>query len=367
MKTKSSKKTSAKAKTFQVLILLLIIAIEIIGFNRQLHSWSPGIKEFLIYNSFWMKIVVVVLISIAISIFYLKLKKKNSEPLFIVFLIKGFQVKGSDIVGIFNVVFTLCSISWIGIELYYHTYCGVLNALIYAGFMILYPLLIANYVLPKPIEPEVYHPKVLITALSKIYKHENLQESISEMEKERLDWKDQVFKKADGSMKTVGSVPWGPWANWDPIRKSIIEHKASFHEIIIILSNEVAEDIDKFPDNLKPDKLISDFINLVYPNLKHKVKINMKKVGVSGNDFHENMLEIDGIIQLLKHRKIDEKDILFNITGGTAAISGAMILKAIPDERRAEYTRQDTGSIEEVPLNIFHVKDLWTELLDKVG
>jgi hypothetical protein len=78
-------------------------------------------------------------------------------------------------------------------------------------------------------------------------------------------------------------------------------------------------------------------------------------------------LEIDGIIQLLKHRKIDEKDILFNITGGTAAISGAMILKAIPDERRAEYTRQDTGSIEEVPLNIFHVKDLWTELLDKVG
>jgi hypothetical protein len=44
-----------------------------------------------------------------------------------------------------------------------------------------------------------------------------------------------------------------------------------------------------------------------------------------------------------------------------------MILKAIPNDRRAEYSRQDTGIIEEVPLNIYHVKDLWGELLEKVG
>lgn len=365
MKTKSPKGTSVKL--YQVLILLLIIAIEIIGFNQQLHSLNSGIKEFLIYNSIWMKIVVIISIIIAISILFSKLKKKNNEPLFIVFLIKGFQVKGSDIVGIFNVVFTLSSISWIGIELYYHTLGGALNAGIYAGFMILYPLLIANYVLPKPLEEEIYHPKVLITALSKIFKYEILQESINEMQTEKLNWGNQKFLKPDGTIKKAGSVPWGPWANWDPIRKSIIEHKASFHEIIIILSNEVAEDIDKFPDDLKPDKLIADFISLVYPNLVYKVKIDLKRVGVSGNDFHENLLVIDNIIKLLHHRKIEEKDILFNITGGTAAISGAMILKAIPNDRKAEYSRQDTGIIEEVPLNIYHVKDLWTELLEKVG
>jgi len=367
MKTKSLKRTTVKIKICQVIILLSIIAIEFIAFNQQLHSLSLGIIEFLIYNSIWMKIVVVVLIIIAISILYLKLKKNDNDPLFIVFLIKGFQVKGSDLVGIFNVVFTLCSIAWIGIELYYHTLSGVLNALIYAGFMILYPLLITNYVLPKPTEQEVYHPKVLITALSRILKSDILQKSLDDMETENQNWKDQVFLDENGSLKKAGSVPWGPWANWDPIRKSILEHKASFHEIIIILSNEVAIDIDKLPDNLKPDKLISDFINLVYPNLEHKIKIELKRVGVSGNDFHENMLAIDGIIQLLKHQKTDEKDILFNITGGTAAMSGAMILKAIPDERRAEYTRQDTGNTEEVPLNIYHVKDLWTELLEKVG
>lgn len=365
MKTKSFKKNHVKL--FQVVILMLIIAIEIIGFNQQLHSFIPGIEKFLIYNSLWMKIVIIVSIIIIIGILYSKQKKNESEPLFIIFLIKGFQVKGSDIIGIFNIVFTLCSISWIGIELYYHSLGGVLNAFIYAGFMILYPLIIANYVLPKTLVEEIYHPKVLITALSKIFKYEILQESINEMETEKLKWGNQKFLKPDGTIKMAGSVPWGPWANWDPIRKSIIEHKASFHEIIIILSNEVAKDIDKFPDNLKPDKLISDFLELVYPNLNHQVKINLKRVGVSGNDFHENLIVIDGIIQLLKHQKTEDKDILFNITGGTAAISGAMILKAIPNDRRAEYSRQDTGIIEEVPLNIYHVKDLWGELLEKVG
>jgi hypothetical protein len=364
MKPKSTTNSVAKSKAKQAIILLLIIVIEIIGFNHQWHSLIPNIGVFFISNFILLKIVFIAVLITAISILYTKLKKKNNDPLFIVFLIKGFQVKGNDIVGIFNVVFTLCSISWIGIELYFHTFNGFLNALIFAVFMILYPLLIVS---PKPDENEVYHPKILITALSKIFNSDILKKSLNEMKTENLNWEYQVFSNADGSIKKAGSVPWGPWANWDLIRKSIIEHKASFHEIILILSNEVAEDIDKLPAELKPEKLISDFIQLVYPTIEHKVKIDLRRVGVSGNDLLENGVAIDGIIQLIKHRKNEEKDILFNITGGTAAISGAMILKAIPGERKAEYARQDTGLIDAVPLDIYNVKDLWAELLEKVG
>lgn len=365
MKTELQKGT--KVKFGQVGILIVIIAIEIIGFSRQLHAWIPSIENFLDNNSTILKIIVNVLIIIAVVYLHNRLSKNKSEPLFIVFLVKGFQIKGSDFVGIFNIVFTLCSISWIGIELYSHSWGGLLNAFIYAGFMILYPLIIANYVLPKPIDKEIYEPKVLITALSKMRSFDKLQEAINQMEAEGLNWNDQVFNNPDGTMKEEYSFPWGPWLNWDPIRKSIIHHKASFQEIIILISNEVVNDIEECPDSLKPDKLISDFISRVYPDLQHNIKIDLRRVGVSGNSLHENLQIIESIVKLLNIRKIEDCDILFNITGGTSTFSGAMILKAIPNERRAEYAQQDNGTIEDVPLNIYDVQDLWSELLEKVG
>ncbi len=80
----------------------------------------------------------------------------------------------------------------------------------------------------------------------------------------------------------------------------------------------------------------------------------------------KNIIAIENIINSLASEKVESKDILFNITGGTAAVSGAMILNAIPYERRAEYARQDNGLIEEIPLDIFDVKMLWHELLEKI-
>ena len=360
-----------KTKTKQSLILLLIIIIEIVGFNNHLKyiffSWiNPGLSDFFRSYLIAFKILAIGIIIFSIAILFFKLKKTKNEPLFIVYLIKGFQVKGSDLVGVFNVVFTLCSISWIGIEIYYQTFNGFLNAVIYAGFMIFYPLLIANYILPTPLPKEQYHPKILITALSMIDAN-RLSKSLEEMDNENLKdkWLNQSFINTDGTIKKSGSLIWGPWGNLDPIRKSIIVHNAAFHEIVLILSNEVSENIDLLPKELKPEKLIVDFLNKFYPN--HNIKVRSVSEGISGNDMNMNIYGIENILRSLFGRKYTNADILFNVTGGTAAISGAMILKAIPNDRRAEYARQDTGHIEEIPLDIYQVKELWEELLEKVG
>lgn len=358
-------------KIKQSLILLSIVIIEIVGFNNQwkydfLSCVNLELGAFFSTNLIWFKAGIII-INIGL-IFFLrhKLRETEKEPLFIVYLIKGFQVRGSDMIGIFNVIFVLCSVSWIGIEIYYNTINGFLNALIYASFMILYALLIANFFLPKHLQGNKPSPKILITALS-LVKEQFLRPCLDEMKQKHMKgkWQDQRFLNQDGSIRKAGLSPWGPWGNIDPIRKSIIVHKASFQKIILISSSEATKECDKLPDDIKPEQLISDFLDTYYPH--HKTTIRIVADGTTGNDMIENGFGMESIIQSLYKKGFKDHDIMFNVTGATVAISGAMILKAIKGERRAEYARQDTGFIEEIPLSIATIKDLWNDLLEQVG
>ena len=359
------------AKTKQSLTLLSILVIEFIGFNdhfkyQLLGSANTYWVTYFITNLVWFKLSAITVIAIFVFYYLGKLRKKKNEPLYIVFLIKGFQVKGSDLSGVFNVIFTLCSISWIGIELYFQTINGVLNALIFTGFMILYPLICVFHFISIPEEKENYQPKILITALS-IVNEIKLGLCLEEMKTKELKdkWLEETFYNPDGSVKMDGFAPWGPWANLDPIRKSIIVHKASFKEIILISTKKASEVCEKLPPDLQPQKIIADFLDIYYP--KHRIVTKIKPLDVSGNVLNENMVEIDNILHTLISHKYENRDILFNVTGATVAISGAMILKAITGDRQAEYARQDNGVIENIPIDIGSVKDLWDELLEKVG
>lgn len=367
-------KAKTKTKLGQCITLLVVLIIESIGFNNEwkycILKWLyPFLMNFFIVHLLAFKILSIVFLIVMIIIYWLRLKKDDEEPLFIVYLIKGFQVKGSDFIGILNVLFVLCSIAWIGVEFYTHTINGYLNAFIYAGFMLLYPLIVAYYFLPKHFSEDEYHPKVLIIAVSNLNQGA-FEKGIEDMNTLFPDkWLQQTFKNTDGSLKMVSDkikVPWGPWGVFDPVRKSIIVHHAQFHEIILIISSEVSKLIEEFKDEkLKPKVLVENFLNQYYPNHKTNVKIALNDI--SGNDLKKIKTGIENILHTLTSEGIDNKDILFNITSGTAVISGAMILNAIPYDRKAEYARQDTGIIEEIPLNIYDVKKLWHELLEKVG
>ena len=243
---------------------------------------------------------------------------------------------------------------------------GILNGLIYFGFLILYSIIIANYFVNSTKKTNKQAPKVLISALS-IIKEDTIIKCLTEMKNEftKEHWLEQVFYKPDGSKKMLGGTTWGPWANLDPVRKSIIVHESSLEKIILLSSTEAFEACQKLPENVQPVKLITDFVHIFYPN--RNISISIIADGKSGNNMKENGFSLENILKTLNNKGYNDENIVFNITSGTVAISGAMILKAIAEGRLAEYTNQDTGLIEDVPLTILDVKDLWEELLEKVG
>ena len=59
---------------------------------------------------------------------------------------------------------------------------------------------------------------------------------------------------------------------------------------------------------------------------------------VDVSDFRDVKIELDRLLQNLKN--YEDSDISFNITGGTAMVSSAMILEAVVGDRQAEYVRQ---------------------------
>ncbi len=358
-----------KTKIWQFLILLLIVIIEIIGFSDEfkyylINSVSINFGMFFRDNLIWFKVSTIIIL--IISIFYLrsKLRKSKIELFFIIFFIKSLQKRPNHWVGLANMLFVLTSIGAISKEFFISSFDSILNGLIIAGFMIIYSIISAIYFIKEPSDKKS-EPKVLITALS-LVNEQILRKGLQEMEGRslKIQWCKQIICNTDGTVKKVRNFLWGPWANLDPIRKSIIAHNASFREIALISSKEATESCNKLPDDIKPRQLINNFLGRFYPS--HNINIDIIPFGSSGNDMKQNGICIQGLIESYYAKKYKDEDIMFNITGATVAISGAMILKAIPGNRRAEYAKQDTGEIIDVPLSIYSIKELWNELLEKV-
>jgi len=200
---------------------------------------------------------------------------------------------------------------------------------------------------------------------------DKLQEFIMGMEKEEFKnkWKDPIFfelnKEGKLVIKKINNVVWGPWGNLDPIRKSIIKYHDSLEQIYLISSSEVTNNIKSWKEHLKPENLINEYISKEYPD--SHVIVETIQENISGNDMTLTSVGLENLVRKILANNHKDHDIIFNITGGTAAISGAMILKAIPLDRKAEYANQQDGLLYDVPLSIYDVKDLWNELLEKVG
>lgn len=350
----------------------MIVAFEFFIFSNNFkynvfQSIYPDFNIFFIENLLWFKTALVVLLISFIIIFSIKLKKKKIELFFLVFLIKALQRRPGNWIGLANMAYVLIGINLFTKETTMNTSTNILNGLVFLGFVLFYALLIANYYVSSKTTENKQQPKVLITAVSFNQNYSTIEDSLKKMESEELKnkWLHQVFYNPDGTKLLNGPFIFGPWGNLDPIRKSIIAHEASFEIIILIISKEVESKIQSWPDNLKPKRLIEDFISKYYP--EKTIEIRSDADGTSGNNMEQNGRRIDSILSSVYNQNYQDKDIIFNITGGTAAISAAMIIKAIKGDRRAEYTNQDTGIIENVPITILSVKELWAELLERAG
>lgn len=360
----------------QSIVLFLIVAAEIFCFNKEwkyslVRKVCPFLETCFSQNMPYIKLVFILLMFIVVLVLFTSLKNVKKDSLFIIFLIKGFQIKGSDVIGVFNVLFTLCSIAWIGNEIFRNSLHGFLNAIIYSEFLLLYPLFVVKFITRKELDKPEPKPKLLITALSiqgwdKEKQKWFLELSLEEMEKPqyKTNWMDYVFVDENNILRMAGSTTWGPWGNLDPIRKSIILHHQSLKEIYLIASKDVQENLKKLPENLQPVKLIEDFLKRLHhqPN----IKVTLFNEDFTGNQMDEAGEVLNKLIRKAFRENYHDEDILFSITGGTAVITGAMILKAMISDRKAEYCNQQKGIMEAVPVSIFDVKDLWHELLEKI-
>jgi hypothetical protein len=361
-----------KNNNFKLLLLVGLIAIEILAFSNDLKYEVLGIYKTYLYENFEkIKIIGVVIGSILCFGLWRLLKQKEKSPAVMVFLIKALQSKGQDFLGILNIIYSLVHISWVGEELMNGQ---IYNAILRINFLLLYPLLV-GYLIKPELDNKSISPKVLICSLSL-----PILKNISEEQKAIKEYNYDISQNfvVDSANNMVLKEYFGKteklraWGNIVPIRKSIIKHQNSLEEVILLVSNEVADIMNGFGD-LSPQNIIEDFCK---KNLKKShIKIILSNEepyffnnNYGGNDIEETGNTIDKVLQfVLKNDRNKNSDLMFHITTGTAISSSAMTLKAIPFDRHAEYVNQTSGIIEAVNLDIFSVKDLWNELIEKVS
>jgi hypothetical protein len=158
------------------------------------------------------------------------------------------------------------------------------------------------------------------------------------------------------------------WGKWDVMRHSIIAHtsiekvilitSAEIHQLIATINQLIAEDTTGYFINFNMEKLIQKY----YPDRHIKVAYSNP---MEFNDFYDIKSKLQSAIQ--EHalgKGFIDADLLFNITGGTAQLTAAMILSALKGDRKAEYIKQNKDEIKviSVDVDVLTIQDLWDEI-----
>ncbi len=209
-------------------------------------------------------------------------------------------------------------------------------------FIILMPLIYIRFIFPIRQMPAHRKPlprKVLIMGLS-LPLRDNAPEKQKDLLRQKLEKLGNPKLPEEQKLKDLHG-------NWIPSLRAILHENDSLELVILILSDRTKGYFDDF----------IDFIKLV-PQLKERLEQgSLKVIGsneIDANDFVAVRKEIERIMARI--RNYDDRDISFNITGGTAMMSAAMILEAVVGERQAEYVRQ-SGDRELIRIDVSE-KDL---------
>jgi hypothetical protein len=158
----------------------------------------------------------------------------------------------------------------------------------------------------------------------------------------------------------------GCWGKWNVIRHSLESHK-SICKVVLVASKEIHElnqtidqiineENSEYYRNFKIENLISAF----YPSRRVEVYYSNP---MDFNDFYDVKSKLQSLIsEQVLGKGFDDSDLLFNITGGTAQVTAAMILSSLKGDRKAEYIHQNTGEVVSVDVDILTIQDLWDEI-----
>ncbi|ALM76256.1 hypothetical protein [Thermococcus barophilus] len=145
--------------------------------------------------------------------------------------------------------------------------------------------------------------------------------------------------------------------NVNPIFIAVNKHRSEIKKLILIVSKEIVTNRD-YAERIKAiaDKLKECF--------SREIEIEEWLID-DANDL--NRIRGDLLPKLERIiREESAEEITIDITGGTAAISGALTLLAVKEDIQAQYLRQDRLEIQKIDIDVFDLGDLWREFSERL-
>lgn len=342
---------------------------------------------------------------IGISIKEKKEKNKTKKGNLLIQMILNLKGEAGSWVGIVTVIFivinlniisnliwetknSLTSIHFIGYLT--HVFNGQIDFLMLNNWgifitqilLIICFLILPFYIFPI-IDPRVNnYPKVLISGLSLLTDFGKNPANKEEVKKKLLSIDsestfDEHFHQTDPKISTPKDFEkfnFNPqsiyWGKWNVIRHSIVKHtqiekiilitSSEIHQLITTINQLIEEDKTGYFGNFDMEKLIQKY----YPDRNIEV---IYSTAMDFNDFYNIKSRLQSTIEDHALGKgFSDADLLFNITGGTAQLTAAMILSALKGDRKAEYISQNTSEVVSVDVDVLTIQDLWDEIALRV-
>jgi hypothetical protein len=376
-KNKMLKKTRSEISNFikrhKDIIVILLVIIEFYLLNFLVEC------RFLSVLLLWISLGILFLFIIDYQI---KLKNKNNDPNILIQIILNLKGEAGNWFGIFSILYVLINLNWLstltwnvsfitkGEELNFFSsfYLNridyfTLNSfgLFFVKLLLILEFLFLPFILfPGQKKQNPTDPKVLIAGVSLLVPRYNKIDS-----KELKSALDRFNTKNEEQPFDYFNIEADHWGRWNSINKSLFNRK-SIEQVVLLVSHDVIalnEEIIKlgkaYQDKFNLEKLIYDR----YPDRNIKI---IKSCEIDFNTFLDAKTKIEEVLQRYVLPKYKDEEILFNITGGTAPLSTAMILHALKGERKAEYVHQKDLNIIDIDVDVLTVQDLWDEILQKV-
>lgn len=306
----------------------IIIYISLFMFINFIFNYSDFINNYINKYLDLKKIsileVLAILLFVLIITFLIYILYKYPDQRISKNIIRILTGQGSGIEIIFVFIFSLIFLSWSGD---YFKEGRILNGILSLEALFLLALLYLNsiskkYENNKPrknIDPQP--SKVLIMALSKL--NGNKVEIINAL-KDRIDKIDIKQDKLTNNDRYI---------NWALPLELIRFNKDTLEKAFFLVSNESNEERIDF----------EELVNLLKKKIKREFKLEFSNV-LDFNDYADVLSGIEYCIKNVLREGYTDMDIMINISGGTSAVTSALIIAAIQDGRQVAYFTQNSPS-----------------------
>ncbi|MEI2694065.1 MAG: hypothetical protein V9E90_03260 [Saprospiraceae bacterium] len=302
------------------------------------------------YDSVCIHCIVICLTILIFILFLALIFTKKDSNLLISFLVPLHNHSG-NIAGIFMILFILVQVHLIGTELHEFICChgNVWTIAIYI-ITLLFPFLIQSFFYSDGKGVISKHDrKVLILAVSN-----NSLDSLNNISNEYFKGKEYIdfIRMQSFSYKTLLKT---------------LELYTCVDHIIFLVDKKAGAALEDYKKQASKKDFIEELLEVCFPGRFKTMSFEYIYFN-DINNFTEMYKEVKPVIE---NRISDYKDrqVLFNISSGTALASAALALFSVIGERgfcyleQLERSKDEQARILEFEINAFDLKELWNEIL----